>query len=165
MGNQEIKSTMKMKNTGSFFNLMMGNNNTLPIVGEGATILHWTDRSAYEVISVSKDFKDVVIQRYAPRRLDSYGMSDDQSYEYKDLTSEVRKLRYRNGGWKEEMIRYELLDSINIDDLNEEQRESLIAEHYTMGWNFVEGLTKAKKTYHKVNIIFGVKREYYDFSF
>jgi len=165
METQEIKTRIKMKETGSFFNLMMGNNSTLPIVGEGATILHWTDRSAYEVIEVSKDYKDVVIQRYAPKRLDDYGMSDCQSYEYKELTSEVRKLRFRNGGWKEEMIRYELLDSINFDDLNEEQRDSLTAEHYTMGWNFVEGLTKAKKTYHKVNIIFGVRREYYDYSF
>ena len=161
---QEIKTQIKTRETGSFFNLMMGNNNTLPVVGEGATILHWTDRSAYEVIEVSKDYKDVVIQRYKAKRVDNYGMSDSQSYEYKELEEQTKKLRYRNGGWKEEIISYELCDGIDYDELTKEQQDSLISDD-VWGWQFVAGITRQKKTYKKVNIIFGVKREYYDYSF
>jgi len=38
---------------GNFINQVMGNNCSVPVVGEGATILHYSDREAYEVIAVS----------------------------------------------------------------------------------------------------------------
>lgn len=50
------------KTTGSLFNHLMGNNATLPEVGKGATILHWTDRSAYEVVEVSESRMECIIQ-------------------------------------------------------------------------------------------------------
>jgi len=68
--------------TGSFVNLIMsGNKNSeLPKVGDGATILHWTDRTAGTVISVSE--KAIEVQEDKDVRTDKNGMSDSQEYEY-----------------------------------------------------------------------------------
>ena len=46
MENLILKQKRKVGVAGGFINQMMGNNSTTPIVGEGATILHYSDRSA-----------------------------------------------------------------------------------------------------------------------
>ena len=80
-------------------NHMMSNSSRQPKVGEGATVLGWTDRKAYEVISVSKDGKEVVLQRYSPRRADDRGMTDAQEYIYDTLIESYLTLRFRYGRW------------------------------------------------------------------
>ena len=165
--------TMKLgTDTGSLFNYMMGNNVSQPVVGQGATILHWTDRSAYEVIEVSKDLKKCKIQRYDPERVDNLGMSDSQEYKYEKLTEEKHDLIFRNGAWRynctEIIFTKEFLSSCTkfatALNLTEEQRlEIYHGEPFPQ--KVVDGITKLKKVYPKVNIIFGVKREYYDYSF
>ena len=85
--------------TGSLMNHMMSNSSKQPKVGEGATVLGWTDRKAYEVISVSKDCKEVVLQRYSPRRADDRGMTDAQEYIYDTLIESYLTLRFRYGRW------------------------------------------------------------------
>ena len=87
--------------TGSLMNHMMSSSSRRPKVGEGATILGWTDRKAYEVISVSKDGKEVVLQRYSPRRADDRGMTDAQEYIYDTLIESYLTLRFRYGRWYE----------------------------------------------------------------
>ena len=87
--------------TGSLMNHMMSNSSRQPKVGEGATILGWTDRKAYEVISVSNDGKEVVLQRYSPRRADDRGMTDAQEYIYDTLIESYLTLRFRYGRWYE----------------------------------------------------------------
>ena len=87
--------------TGSLMNHMMSNSSRQPKVGEGATVLGWTDRKAYEVISVSKDGKEVVLQRYSPRRADDRGMTDAQEYIYDTLIESYLTLRFRYGRWYE----------------------------------------------------------------
>lgn len=121
------------KDTGSVFNSMMSNSVTPPKVGEGATILHWTDRSAYFVNSVSEDGKSVVIERTNPVRIDNNGMSESQQYKFeRDSDAKPETIRFRYGKW-----RYEYVDD-----------------------------ETGKKTYGSpVKIIFGVMREYYDYSF
>ena len=80
-----MKNNMKVKETGSLVNLLMDNNIGVPEVGKGATILSWSDRHAYEVMSASEDKTRVLIQRYLPERVDKNGMSDMQEYEYEKL--------------------------------------------------------------------------------
>ena len=77
----------------------MSSNGTRPEVGKGATILRWTDRQAYEVVNVSKDGKEVVLQRYSPRRVDDRGMTDAQDYIYDTLIESYLTLRLRYGKW------------------------------------------------------------------
>ena len=120
MGKQKLKLGTQ---TGSFFNYLMGNNQSVPKVGEGATILYWSDRDAYEVLNTSLDGKRVLIDKYREKRTDNLGMSDHQEYAYDELIGAPQWIVYKYNSW-----RYE-------------------------------------NTGGKLNIIFGVKQQYYDFSF
>jgi hypothetical protein len=118
------KQSLKLgTETGSFFNYLMGNTQSLPEVGKGATILYWSDRDAYEVLNVSADRRRVLIQAYKVKRIDNLGMSDQQEYAYDELAGIPEWIVFKYNSW-----RYE-------------------------------------NTGGKLNIIFGVKKQYYDFSF
>lgn len=165
-----------MKETGSLFNLLMGNNNTLPEVGKGATILLWSDRHAYEVISVSEDKKEVVIQRYDPERIDGLGMSDCQTYKYEKLTEEKRTVVWRNNAWRTKVteIHYtkDFLKSRNLIGAISYAKH-LTPDEYAKVYDngkasfpvLVEGITEKRFKFPKVNIIWGHLDEHYDFSF
>lgn len=86
--------------TGSFFNFFR-NSMSIPEVGKGATILHWSDRSAYFVNEVSEDGKTVVIERAKAIRTDNNGMSETQSYEYvRDPQTEPETIKFTYGKWR-----------------------------------------------------------------
>lgn len=51
-----------------------------PEVGMGATIYHWSDRTAATIIQVSG--KRIVLQEDSAIRTDKNGMSESQSYDY-----------------------------------------------------------------------------------
>ena len=88
--------------TGSFVNWMMSQGQTPPVVGKGATVLLWTDRHAYFVDYVSKDGKEVVIERADCKRADDLGMSDQQSYHYgRNTNANKITLRFKYGKWRD----------------------------------------------------------------
>ena len=65
--------------TGSLVNHIYSTYKTkLPKVGDGATILHWTDRSACTVIAVEGNI--IKVQRDIATRIDKLGMSELQTY-------------------------------------------------------------------------------------
>lgn len=89
------------KDTASVFNWIHSANPAGPVVGKGATILHWTDRSAYFVDSVSPDGKTCVIER-AKAVPEFEGMTDSQSYRYERAEGGRQKtLKFRYGSWFE----------------------------------------------------------------
>ena len=170
--NKEFKQKGKrVGSAGGFFNQLMSHNASVPVVGEGATVLHYSDRDAYEVLEANEKAKSCVIQQYRAKRIDGNGMSDSQAYEYKELQGPKITLVYRWGGWKrvgsevhfvkEAVEKYGGYTQALHDAYKEAGGEyggAFIATE-------VEGLTKKHKKYYSLNIIFGVKREYYDFSF
>lgn len=92
------------KDTGSFFNHLMANSMSVPEVGKGATILHWSDRSAYFVNFVSADGKKVILERAKAVRTDGNGMCDSQQYMYEranSSTAEIVTIVFRHGKWRE----------------------------------------------------------------
>ena len=56
----------KIGAAGGFFNQLMSHNSTVPVVGEGATILLYSDRHAYEVLAVDEKKKTVVLLIISP---------------------------------------------------------------------------------------------------
>jgi hypothetical protein len=71
--------------TGSLTNLIHArstNGQPDPVVGMGATELHWTDRSPVTIIEVSKSGKSIKVQADNAKRVDDNGMSECQDYEY-----------------------------------------------------------------------------------
>ena len=68
--------------TGSLMNHLMSGSARGPVVGEGATLLHWTDRTAATVIRVSPSGKTAWLREDTAIRTDDHGMSDSQAYRY-----------------------------------------------------------------------------------
>jgi hypothetical protein len=165
--------TQTAKLSGSFFNYLYGNNQTVPIVGKGATRMLHSDRHAYEVISVSEDGKSCQIQRYNPVRIDKLGMSDMQEYSYEELTDEILTLRWRNNAWRIVSNQIVFTDEFIASCPNgiypsmflTPEQKFKVYEHDIYPKNIVEGITKSVKKFYKINILFGSKIEYYDFSF
>ena len=74
---------------------------TVPEIGMGATIYHWSDRTACTVIAISKSGLEVTVQEDTAKRTDNLGMSESQSYEYTrnpEGPTHVFRLR-KNGRW------------------------------------------------------------------
>jgi hypothetical protein len=77
--------------TGSLIsNLYLSGQGPTPEVGMGATIAHWTDRTAATIVEIVRfktgkragQIKALIVQADHAARTDSNGMSDAQSYEY-----------------------------------------------------------------------------------
>ena len=87
---------------GSLQNLMMSNNKPqTPKVGDGATILCYTDRRPATVVYVSANGKTIHLQEDNAKRVDSNGMSECQDYEFTaDPTAPVQVARLTKKGYK-----------------------------------------------------------------
>jgi hypothetical protein len=183
------KQTRRVGVAGGFINQMMGNNQTLPKVGEGMTELMYSDRHAYEVLSINGD--SCMVDQYRPKRVDNNGLSESQDYDYKDLSGHPQKLTWRNkkGGcwcWETKEVRIipkvrkEIEEKSNERWIGEQMSEVLGSEIYNevfridapegegtyyKGMKLVEGVTKEYTNYYPVSVIFGIKQEYRDPSF
>jgi len=153
----------KMKLEGSFFNYLMGNNATLPAVGQGGTILMYSDRHAFEVLEIKGD--EITIDEYIPERTDNNGMSESQSYKFEKLQGYPYVIVFRYNNWYIKGCQVNLTGDNTYSSLTPEQRLAVYGDEDIQPINVVQGLSKAKATYSKINVIFGVKRHYYDYSF
>lgn len=157
------------KTTSSVTNWLMGNNNTLPEVGKGATLLFHTDRYAYEVMEVSKDGKRVLIQEYDAERIDNNGMSESQQYKYEKLNGRNETIVWRNGSWKKEFENIEYTKEFsewienNWEEWSKTDKSFLYDENGDI--KLIEGKTCLKKRYEKISVLWGHKEKYHDYSF
>ena len=179
MTNTNIKKqSRKVGVSGGFINQMMGNNSSIPIVGEGATILMYSDREAYQVIEVSDDGLSCVIQQMNTKHLGkSYG---DERYEYSDnpkgYTMNI-EWNARKSCWGEVTYSVDIIKSLakkyykeygygwtNIllaehsltyDDIIDGEKMGMLTKH-----KLIEGLTKKYKNFNKISVIFGVMDKY-----
>ena len=88
--------------TGSLFNHIMTTSVQPAIVlYQGATVLHWTDRSAGTIIQISENAKELIWQKDIAKRSDNNGMSESQTYEYtRNENGEIIVFTLRkNGRW------------------------------------------------------------------
>jgi hypothetical protein len=148
--------------TGSLFNHLMGSSKSEPEVGKGATVLYWTDRSAYQVIWVSDDKKSCKIQRCKAKRIDSNGMSESQDYDYSELEeNSIETLVFKWGSWRTcvKVVNYSDYEKLTKDEIE------LCQDSDCLKLKLIPGLTKETNVYNKINILFGVQREYHDYSF
>ena len=178
------KQSRKVGVSGGFINQMMGNNSSIPIVGEGATILMYSDRKANEVIEVSEDGNSCVIREVLANHIGkSYG---DERYEYSSNPSGITKTLEWNEKkkcWGESWDTIHIIKSdakkysdkygygwtdiyleergLTYDDLLD---ASAMRDGYTR-YKLIEGVTKRYKNFSKVSVIFGIMEEYRDPSF
>lgn len=175
------KQTRKVGVAGSFQNQLQGNNSTTPKVGEGATVLMYSDREAYEVLQVSEDGNSCVIRQMGANHIGKfYGderyeyFSDENeiaqnlewndrqkcwgfvTYEVQIIKSLVNKYSKEYGyGWRDIFLSD---NNMVIDDLYEKVYE----DNYYNKMKLIKGITKEYKNFNKVSIIFGVMEKYRD---
>ena len=179
------RQTRKIGVAGGFINQMMGNNDTLPVVGEGATILMYSDREAHEVIEVSDDGMQCVIRKMDAKNIGtSYG---DERYTYKsnpenytttlewsnkkqcwgsvgysvEIIKALANKYYKKYGWGSTEI---LLKDCGIESY-QHLYEDPNADNYYNQMMIIDGVTKKYKNFTKVSIIFGTMQQYRDPSF
>lgn len=71
-----------------------------PVVGDGCTILMWTDRHAGTIVKVTAT--QVHVQRDKATRADSNGMSESQSYTYEaDPDGAIQIFRMTKKGYRD----------------------------------------------------------------
>lgn len=102
--------------TGSLVNhLYSRSGDPEPVIGMGATALHWTDREPYEIVGINRTkagaIKSLTLRALKATRTDSHGMSEAQSYSFESWpeqpTVEARLTRrgYMIGGVKGTMVK------------------------------------------------------------
>lgn len=156
--------------TGSVMNHLMSGCPTPPVVNKGATMLHWTDRSPYDVVWVSDDQRKCLI-RACDYRFDNTkeGGMGHQNWIIESVeTNTLHELNWKNGVWKqtyEERVftksaeaRY---DALYADEtMSPSERNDEIQKMHNDESNY-RTIRRSKK----INIIFGVRNYYYDWSF
>lgn len=185
MENSVKQQTRKIGVAGGFINQMMGNNRTTPKVGEGATILMYSDRNAYEVIEVSKDGNSCVIRDMDTTFVGScYG---DERYTYQsnvDNHTKTIEWNEKKQCWGHVTYSIEIIKSLSnryyktfgygfMDELLKDHGiesynhlfDDPMADNYYKQMKLIPGVTKQYKNFKKVSIIFGVMEEYRDPSF
>lgn len=169
--------------SGGFINQIAGNNKSEPKVGEGATILWYSDRTAYEVISVSDDGNNCTIRKMTTKFIgDGYG---DERYEYiSDETQYTRDLEWnpKKQKWGEITYSVEVIKALRNKLYKEFGWDW--ADHLPQGltwddlriegefdggnWNklkLIKGVTKEYRNFNPISISFGWMNEYRDPSF
>lgn len=145
-------------------------NNPNPVAGMGATVLHWSDRDAYTVLTVSEDGLSCTVSQDKATRTDNLGMSDSQQYSYETTYDYIIKLVFRRGEWRQ--VREEIIFTDEYSNWIDESRENRVKMSDDKElWDdiaelqLVKGKTKIKKSYPKINIRFGYRNQYHDYSF
>lgn len=140
----------------SLTNCMYSGKNTPPIVGEGVTQLMYSDRQAYEVTYVSDDMKTIKIKPYVNKRSDNNGISESQDYIYDELHDYEYTVKFLWGSWR---IVGEVYEPIKKKCTYEEYAQCVDDDGFVKD---IPGVTKLRKTYEKINLVFGMKRTYRD---
>jgi|9_EtaG_2_1085328.scaffolds.fasta_scaffold46391_2 hypothetical protein len=179
------RQTRKIGVAGGIINQIEGNNSTLPVVGEGATELHYSDRSPYEVLWVSEDGMSCKIRRMNSKRTDNNGISESQSYEYTSNTeANIELIEWNNKKqcwgritysieiiralWKRALKTNDVYDK-GFDDKKLFNGHSYNDVTYWKNENdfrksvkLVDGVTKMYKNFNSISILFGSMEEYID---
>ena len=163
-----MKQSRKLE--GSFINYLMGNNSTTPVVGEGATILSYSDRHPAEVLEVSADGKKCVIRDMSHKAKPNSGGMGHQDWEITPNHDAPKKtLVYRQGAWRKivEQVTFEdsWYDSFATNEERWDAQKRLGVFNERGDLKVISGVTKVKRSFDKVNIIFGKAEYHYDWEF
>lgn len=174
------KQTAKVGVAGSFINQMMSNNSSVPVVGKGATQMHYTDRTCYEVVEVSDDGKSARLQYLNAEWDKSLGGGQGHQNWVLVPTNRYVTVVWRHNAWRtvgreivftDEFVKDCESKGITFIGMwmrknNPELADKIWGkERSPMPINVVDGYTREKIIYNKIKILFGTKDYYYDWSF
>lgn len=132
-------------------------------VGTGMTEYSYSDRHAYEVVSV-KDQKHVEVRKYDHKHIGD-GCMDNNWKLISNENNPVKALTKRGNYWYWTVV---ITDDV-LADLEGEDAHRSIETMLFLAHNNVDAETlRAKKKitrYHRANVSFGVADYYYDYEF
>jgi hypothetical protein len=172
---KQFQQRHKVGVAGSFINQMMSNNATLPEIGKGATKMHYTDRTCYEVVEVSDDKKTVKLERLEAVADPNFKNDIGHQNWILNPTGQFVTVVWRRDAWriKSTVIRFTKKFVASAEAaghfaiaraLTPEQHAAVYGDDIRPR-NVVDGITESAFEYSKINLLFGVKDYYYDWSF
>lgn len=174
MTTTQFKQKAKIGVAGNLINQLMSNNSSLPKVGKGATQLHYSDRTCYEVVEVSDDFMTVKLEELNAIADKSKPCDVGHQNWILQPTGRFKTVVWRRFAWYQESTEitfvkefFKRAEAENVSIwslLTEEQRKQIYCDE-VRPQVVVDGITKKKKVYSKLNLLFGTKDYYYDWSF
>lgn len=161
-----FKQTKKVGVAGSFFNQLRGNNTSRPVVGKGATVMHYTDRSCYEVIEVSADGMTAKLEELDARHDSTKPGGMGHQNWILVPTGRFITVSWRHNAWRRrsETVEFTKEFSKQVESrtmTTEERKEIFVDGEITL----IPGKTELKVKWSKISILFGSKDYYYDWSF
>ena len=176
---KQAKFRQKRKWTGGIMNDLMSNNSSIPVVGKGATQMHYTDRSPYEVIEVSKDCKTVKLEV-----LDAVGDTSKGKLEMGhqnwilNPTGRFFTVVWKWGKWRTVSQRVRFTEAFRKEAMKagyaspgafiyktDKEKHQLVYKDDVFPQTVIEGITESYFEYNPINLLFGRKEYYYDWSF
>ncbi len=171
------RQTRKVGVAGGFFNQLMGNNSTEPVVGKGCTILMYSDRDPYQVIDVSEDGNKCTIQAMNYKFVGSgygderYELSDNPNGYTRNIEWNDKKKTWGSVGYEVRVIKARVNEyfkkygygwgEVFMKDYNL-TNEELYKEPGSRECTLIKGVTKKYKTFSPISIIFGEASKYRD---
>lgn len=173
METTEKRQKAKVGVAGSFHNQLMSNNASLPIVGKGATEMHYSDRSCYEVIEVSADGRTVKLERLDAEADKTKDCQIGHQNWILKPTGYFRTIVWRNGAWRNVVknivwnMEFFKGNGFDKDNYNSPEYKALLKECLDENFEFklIEGKTKVQMSYPKISILFGIKNYHFDWEF
>lgn len=162
----KFQQRAKVGVAGSFFNQLMSNNSSIPVVGMGATIMLYADRHVAEVIQVSADGKTVKLESLDAEHDPALpGGMGHQNWIFKP-TGRFFTVQWRHNAWrrKSEKVIFteEYAKTLGPKFHGSEDYKKVFIDGEMV---VVPGITELKTEWHKINILFGAKNYYYDWEF
>lgn len=160
--------------SGSFINWMMSSNSTIPQIGMGATELHWSDRSPWEVIAIDKDGKGCIIRAMdvtAHPDAHKIGMGHQAWILTSNEYGHTRQLRWRHNAWRYKSERYYLSDLYwehrqnARDTMDNQEFSEWLAKYNKEDAHLYPEYFEHRTEWHKMSIIFGNAEYHYDWEF
>ncbi len=175
MKTKQFKQTAKVGVAGSFFNQLMSNNSSIPVVGKGATRLSFSDRHCYEVIEVSNDGKTVKMEALDAVADKTKHCDIGHQNWILNPTGRFTTVVWKFGAWRTIAKEVQYVDSyyaeyekLSLEIGHKLAFAQMIQPLFNEDDNnlkFVEGKTKIKISYPKIRLLFGQKNYYYDWEF
>jgi hypothetical protein len=169
-----LKQSMKLPKGGSLQNWLMSNNDSLPVINEYATIIHYTDRDVAIVRSVNADGKECLIE-HCDTVADGHGLQMGHQNWKHTPSGRTSKIRWYRNKWcivgREILFTPEFRKTIDTPCIgiylsrNNPELASRVYGDHVFPANVVEGITVEKKTYTPIRILFGVCDYHYDWTF
>jgi len=168
MENMKQKQT-KLSHTGSFINWMMSSNSTIPEVGKGATELHWSDRTPYEVLEVANEGKSALIRQMGYRASRQMQMGEQAWELFSEPENESIWVHWKWNAWRTKNSRWYKTDKF-WEDL-EANKQTMEKEELQIWLDSMENKADFPEYYefhtewNVKKLLFGKAEYYYDWSF